>query len=390
MDKKKFLFCSDIALYPPLLRVAEIIAHEFGLSGHVLTPDESSYSPVYFPTGVPTADVTKTLKIHSLPGRRGNVSRHGFVVARLKRLLAEIKPDYIWLFAEFFDGIANQFLWHYRFNRGPRMVAYIAGNHMEGTVPLFSARWPLVSRTRLKQMLLWPRLDGVAACATKARECARRIGLPESVPIVVNYLPCFGPEEAAVEGISLPWPRDRAVIIGFAGLLSEQKGWKVLLEALSILPQEYKVVIAGEGEQRSELEAWLKRPGLQERVYYAGLLAKESLLATYPLFDIFVLPSISTPYSVEQFGVVLAEAMACGVPVIGSDSGAIPETIGQAGLVVPARDSKALAQAIIRMSEDQEFRAKVIQMGLEKYRDVYCCQVYARSIAKMLEINDLP
>jgi glycosyltransferase involved in cell wall biosynthesis len=384
---QRFLFCSDIALYPPLLRVAELIAGEFGLEGHVLLPKEASFSPVYFPSGMGVDATATSLKIHSLPGRKGSVVSHGFAGARLKRLLAEIKPDYIWLFAEFFEGLTQQFLWHYRFQRPPRIVAYVAGNHVKGATPLLSAGWPFVSRTRLKQILLWPRLDGVAACATKAMECARRIGLPENVPVVVNYLPCFGPEEAAGEGIPLPWPRGGAVIIGFAGLLSEQKGWKVLLQALESLPPEYKVVIAGDGEQRRELEAWLQRPGLQGRAYYAGLLAKEKLLATYPLFDVFVLPSITTSHIVEQFGAVLAEAMACGVPVIGSDSGGIPEAVGQAGLIVPEGNPQALAAAIVRLSKDEALRGLVTARGRERFRTHYTCEQYARSIAGLLQIK---
>jgi glycosyltransferase involved in cell wall biosynthesis len=207
------------------------------------------------------------------------------------------------------------------------------------------------------------------------------------VPVSVNYLPVFGPDDAAEEGISLPWSRDDSFIIGFAGLLSEQKGWKVLLEAVERLPYSFKVVLAGDGEQRSELEAWLKRPNLQGRAFYAGLLPKRQLLATFPLLDVLVLPSITTSYSVEQFGAVLAEAMACGVPVIGSDSGAIPETVGQAGLIFPEGDSDALTKAIVHLSNDEEGRWQAIANGLENFRNIYCCEIYSRSIADLLKIE---
>ena len=121
----------------------------------------------------------------------------------------------------------------------------------------------------------------------------------------------------------------------------------MLLKAIAKLPENFKVFLAGDGEQRRELETWLERPQLKGRSYYAGYLPKDRLLAIMPFFDVLVLPSITTAPSPEQFGCVLAEAMACGVPVIGSGSGTIPETIGDAGLVVPERNAPALAKAII-------------------------------------------
>ncbi len=153
------------------------------------------------------------------------------------------------------------------------------------------------------------------------------------------------------------------------------------------LPERYKVVFAGDGPQKDELLASIKMLKLQGRAYYAGLLPKDKLLATYPLFDVFVLPSISTPHLVEQFGAVLAEAMACGVPVIGSDSGAIPEVVDEGGLIVPEGDADALAKAIARMSDDEQLRRRSIALGLDRYRTHFSCEAYAQSIAKMLGIT---
>jgi glycosyltransferase involved in cell wall biosynthesis len=388
--RRTFLFCSSIALYPPLLKVADIITRDYGLEGHVLAPQEVRVPahPVTFWSCSPNdhyPPLTR-LPVHFLPAQHDDVERWGFVPPLLTSLLEQLSPDYIWIHDEFWQGVAQQILWHYRFRRKPRLIAFVAINHIAQATPLFSGKYPFFSRTRLKQIFLWPRLDGVAACAGKSKECARRMGLPESVPVSVNYLPVFGPEEAAAEGIRLPWPKDGAFTIGFAGLLSEQKGWKVLLAALVGLPQRFKVVLAGDGEQREELLARLQRHSLQERVYWAGALPKDQLLATLPLFDVLILPSITTPHSVEQFGAVLAEAMACGVPVIGSDSGGIPEVVGEAGLIVPEGDPAALAQAILRAAEDEGWRQQTKSSGQERYRNHFSCKAYARSIATMLQI----
>jgi glycosyltransferase involved in cell wall biosynthesis len=392
MGSRTYIFCSNRALYRPWLRAAEILVQIHGLEGHVIAPEEYADSPVWESSGKlrrKDFDTSSTsLKIHFLPARNGDVERFGFETNCLREALQSIKPAFIYVQAEFWEGIAHQFLWHYRFCRTPQVVAYAATNHLKAAAPLFSMKQPFFSRTRLFQKLLWPRLDGICACATASKECARRIGLPQSVPVKVNYLPVFGPEQAAAEGIILPWKDDGAFTIGFAGALTEQKGWKILLAALERLPNKFRLVIAGDGKQRGHLKAMLQQSSLNGRASYAGLLSHERLLATYPLFDVFVLPSITTAYSVEQFGAALAEAMASGVPVIGSNSGAIPEVIGEAGLIFPESDDQALARAILRMSEDEELRHRCVAWGRERYRNCYSCEAYARSLAALLKISE--
>ena len=388
MLKKKFLFASAMALYPPLLRVAEVIVSDHDLEGHVLAPEAYAVPRVYHPDGrLAQKDFNSAstpLFMHFLPVEGDNVELFGFARRAFRRLLNDIAPDYIWIHGEFWQAISHQFLRHYYFRPKPRIVAYVAVNHVPGITPLFVGRFPFLRRSRLKQILLWPRLNGVVACATKSKECARRLGLPPQVPVKVTYLPVLGPEDAEAEAISLPWPRTGSVVVGFAGNLTTQKGWKILLQALERLPENFKLVMAGDGPERQELLEWLAKPGLQGRVHYAGVLAKDQLLASYPLFDVLVLPSLTTPQSVEQFGAVLGEAMACGVPVIGSDSGAIPETIGTAGLVVPEGDSAALAQAIDLLTRDQELRFRVVAAGRQKYHNLYSIRSYARSLSDFI------
>ena len=368
--------------------VAYLLTRNYNLEGHIIIPEENNISPVYQSIRLPEEhEINSSVSIYILPGDSDEVVRKGFPYARLKKLLQKLDPDYVWLHAEFFQGLPAQFLWYYRFKRHPVIIAYFAANHLRGPQPVFSTTWPFLSRTALKQRFLWPRLNGVSACSTKAMECARRIGLPEHVPLVVNYLPVLGPEEAAGQGIDLPWGRQDNVIIGFAGLLTEQKGWKLLLEAMARLPERFKVVLAGDGPQKAELLEWLQKPELQGRAHYAGILAKDLLLATYPLLDVLVLPSISVPAIVEQFGAVLAEAMAWGVPVIGSDSGAIPEAVDGGGLIFPEGDVEALAQAILRLSADEELRQQCAAHGRRHYAAHYTCEAYAQSIANLLHIQ---
>jgi glycosyltransferase involved in cell wall biosynthesis len=382
MLSKRFLLISPYAYYPSLLRVVEILTQTYGLEGHVIAPEELEVPKIYHPSGKISGRDFKgaahQLSFHFLPSVNGNAVHYGFDRKALKKVLRRLKPDYIWVQDEFTHNVAMQILLYYRFNRTPHIISYVAQNHIPGPHPLFYRRWPFVSRTRLKHLILWPRLDGVVACASKSRDCARRMGLPARVPIVVNYLPVLGREEAAPEGATFPWPRDiSSFVIGFAGELTEQKGWKVLLTAVERLSERFKVAIIGDGEQREELADWLNRPALRHRSCFTGPLPTTRLLAIYPLFDVFVLPSITTPHSVEQFGRVLAEAMACGVPVIGSDSGAIPETIGGAGL----------ADNIQKLVNNQELRRSLMEKGVNRYKKYFSCEAYSRSLATLFGLS---
>jgi glycosyltransferase involved in cell wall biosynthesis len=369
----------------------EILTRKHDLDGHVIAPIAYEDSPVWESGGKLARrdfDPAATpLRVHFLPARNGDVGRYGFEWESLRRALADIEPVYVYAQAEFWEGIVQQFLIHYRFRRTPRIVAYAATNHITGATPLFSRKWPFLKRTRLLQKLLWPRLNGVCACATKSMVCARRMGLPECVPVAVNYLPVFGPEDAASEPIRIPWDKSQACIIGYAGLLSEQKGWRVLLSAIELLPDRYKAVIAGAGEQQGMIESLIAQPQFKDRVFYAGLLPKDKLLATYRLFDVFVLPAVTTPTSVEQFGCVLAEAMACGIPVIGSSSGAIPETIGDAGFVFPEGDAQSLADTVMKAINDNGTKHSRVAIGLRKYEEHYSCDAYARTLASIMGLD---
>jgi len=90
---------------------------------------------------------------------------------------------------------------------------------------------------------------------------------------------------------------------------------------------------------------------------------------------------------VEQVGYILVESMACGVPVIGSSSGAIPETIGNAGLIFPEGSDIALAEAILRIGSDVHLRDELIAKGVNRLRDLYSCESYADSLSKLFPLK---
>src|SRR5262249_1148876 len=97
--------------------------------------------------------------------------------------------------------------------------------------------------------------------------------------------------------------------------------------------------------------------------------------------SVLVLPSLTTPTWKEQFGHVLIEAMICGVPIIGSDSGAIPEVLGNAGLVVKEGDVEALTSALDKLMSDPELRQELGARGYFRVLEEYTNSSIAQRVA---------
>ncbi len=93
--------------------------------------------------------------------------------------------------------------------------------------------------------------------------------------------------------------------------------------------------------------------------------------------DVLVLPSRTTSVWKEQFGRVLTEAMACKVPVVGSSSGAIPEVIGDAGLVYPEGDIRELAECLRLLMQSRELRGRLSERGYKRVKSLYTQDVIA-------------
>jgi glycosyltransferase involved in cell wall biosynthesis len=106
--------------------------------------------------------------------------------------------------------------------------------------------------------------------------------------------------------------------------------------------------------------------GLLERAEFTGAVNFALVPEYFHKLDLMVIPTQTTKRIREQFGRVIVEAMASGVPVIGSTCGAIPEVIGDAGLVVPEGDAGALADALRRMLSDENLRERLATEGLAR------------------------
>ena len=171
----------------------------------------------------------------------------------------------------------------------------------------------------------------------------------------------------------------RGFVIGAAGRrLVPEKGVDLLLRAVQELPGIWRVHIAGEGPYKRQLEKLAQQLGVQDRVYFDGVIPSEQMAAYMGQLDVLVQPSRTLPSWKEQFGRVLIEAMACGAVVIGSDSGEIPNVIGSAGLTFPEEDHRALNQILRRLQQNEELRRQLAVEGRQRVLDHYTQDSIAR------------
>ena len=187
---------------------------------------------------------------------------------------------------------------------------------------------------------------------------------------VTRYYP-ISQQETCRERIGL---RKQVPVLLFVGGLLRRKGEYVLLEAARLLKEkgiDFKVVIVGDGPEREGVENSAIEKGIEDSVKLEGAKFYPQLLYYYNSADLFVLPSFG-----ESFGIVYLEAMACGIPVIGTDATGLPEIIPSEdyGIIIPAGNAVALAEAI--------------EKGLEKEWNKDNIALYARSFSWGERVKD--
>lgn len=214
---------------------------------------------------------------------------------------------------------------------GAPVVLYTAQNILKRyPVPFrWLERWALKSAS------------GVSACNTDAVEIVAAKGFAgraRVVPLGIDphdFRPRSDPRTHAED----------TSVVGFIGRLVPEKGVRVLLEALGY-DQGLRARFAGTGPLAATLLETATELDVHDRVELVGAVAPEHAADFYSSLDVLAVPSLSTPRWTEQFGRVAVEAMACGVPVVASDAGALPDVVAGAGIVVPEGDAGALATAL--------------------------------------------
>ena len=295
---------------------------------------------------------------------RFNGRFHLFHFPSLGRVIRDLRPDIVHADEEPYNP-ATWHMIHLARRYGARSLFFTWQNIYRRYLPPFS--WI--------EGYCFGRADRAIAGNSEAVEVLRRKGFARPIDLI----PQFGVDpnvfkssaishQSSTQNPELPAHHSspithRSFRIGFVGRLVEQKGVLDLLEAATRLKGEYTVVLVGAGPLQPVIEARVTEMGMRDRVEMLGGVPSDRMPEILNSLDALVLPSRSRPNWKEQFGRALVEAMACEVPVVGSDSGEIPNVIGDAGMIFPEGDVGTLATHLEALRGSQELRSTLGARG---------------------------
>jgi glycosyltransferase involved in cell wall biosynthesis len=279
-----------------------------------------------------------------------NGNYHLFFFPELARLLDRYRPDVLHIDEEPYNLATFLATWQAS-RQGIPAVFFAWQNLLRRYPPPFSWMERYVFRT--------------AAWGIGGTESAVRVLQQKGFRGPTSAIPQFGTDPDVFHPEEGPAP-DRPFTIGFAGRLVSEKGVALLIEACARLQRDFRLVILGDGPERSILHLLAGERGIADRVRIEGSVPSAEMPDRLRAMDVVVLPSVSRSNWIEQFGRTLVEAMACGVAVIGSTCGEIPSVVGDGGIIVPEGDVAALHAALEQLAADPALRRTLGARGRQR------------------------
>lgn len=229
-------------------------------------------------------------------------------------------------------------------------------------------------------------------CFIAASEAIRRMLLQDGVPAERTVTVHEGVDVRRIQAVervdvhAALWLPHHAPLVGNIAALVPHKGQRHLIDAAGLVHQEVpdaRVVVFGEGELRQTLQHQVHELGLDKHVFLPGF--RPDVLGCLKSFDVFVMSSVT-----EGLGTSLLDAMACGVAIVATRAGGIPEVVehGVNGLLVAPRDHQAMANAIVTLLTDDALRARMGAAGFARVSERFTVErmvdetaaVYARLV----------
>ena len=343
----KVLMLSKACLVGSYQTKLEAIAEHDNLDLTVIVP------PVWYdPSGMVKLERAHTNGYRLLVDPiRFNGQFHTYYFPRLKRRLQEIRPDIVHIDEEPYN-LATWFAMRQAKGVGAKTL-FFSWQNLQRT-------YPFPFNLLEKQVLA--KIDYAIMGNQDAAEVWRQKGYCGSMQVI----PQFGVNPALFQP---PAQREdgRGFVIGSANRrLVPEKGVDLLLQATANLPGVWRLHIAGDGPERPYLEQLARQLGIWERVQFDGVVTSAQMPSYLQQLDVLVLASRTLPNWQEQFGRVLIEAMACEVAVVGSDSGEIPNVIGDAGLIFAEGDEAALQEHLRQLMQSETLRDELGRCGRER------------------------
>ena len=353
---------------------AEHLARIEGIDLKVLVPDRWRHYGAWRAADVPARSPLYEVGRVALPWV-GPAQNYLHFYPRLGRLLRAFRPDVIDLWEEPWALVsAHACRLRNKLLPGAKIVSETEQNIDKALPPPFE---------RFRSYTL-ANADFVVGRSAEAVEVVRRKGYAGPSAVVPNAVDAelFRPMDRAACRRELGWPAD-GFVAGYVGRLVEEKGVTDLVDALSRCPADICAAFVGDGPMRGELQRRAAAAGVSARVRLLPARPMAELPTVMNALDVLVLPSRTTARWKEQFGRVIIEAHACGVPVIGSSSGAIPEVVGAGGSVFDEGDVAALADRLVDSCNSAERGRSAGAAGLERVNASYTWASVAGQMAEL-------
>lgn len=297
-------------------------------------------------------------------------------------LLRKLNPDFIYLHQEPYALVTLQvYLANYLTIRKP--ISFFTWQNIFKRYPI---PFRQMERWILKHTdVMFPGSYSAEAVMREKGYTGRSVLMPSGIDPAIYY-----PRSNSLKAELSP----QEVLIGYVGRIVEQKGLKTLLLALNeIRSLPWRLVLIGSGEYESEFDAIAQQLNLSDRIQKLGFVPFTETPNYLSAFDLLVLPSETRSGWKEQFGRVIIEAMACGTPVIGSDSGEIPHLINatKGGLVFPEGNEIALSQKLSELILSPELRSHYATTGrqtvLTHYTNSLLAQRFVETVKNTVQFD---
>jgi glycosyltransferase involved in cell wall biosynthesis len=311
------------------------------------------------------------IKIYTAPviftGRGG---AHMYAPWKIWQVLDDFQPDIVQVEQEVFSLCAFELAIWSRLTGKPMTV--FGWENMDRTLPS-SRRWLCEFVMNTIKLMLAGNHDG----ANLMRKWGYK-GLMEVMPQMGVDTRLFAPKPQLV--------KNGEFRIGFLGRLVPEKGIDTIFSAARQLREKglnCRIVLCGSGFYEEALRDEAEKQQVGDLVIWQGGVRHDQAPEEISKFDVLVLPSRTIPTWKEQFGHVLIEAMSMGVPVVGSDSGEIPNVIGRSDLVFPEGDAKALSSILEHMICEPTWRQEVGNYGIKRVNQHY---THERIAERLIEL----